>query len=86
MESLLNAALRSAISATKNGGLPNPDVQMSPTELKDMRNKLEMSQAEFSAFLGVSLDTIKSWETGRRSPNKFIAPTLARVRSELEDA
>lgn len=37
-------------------------------ELKAFRKTLGMTQAEFAALIGVSLGTIKYWETGGRVP------------------
>src|SRR5580693_6775029 len=37
-------------------------------DVKAIRNKLRMTQARFSNTFGFSLDAIKHWEGGRRSP------------------
>src|ERR1700690_4076133 len=37
-------------------------------DLKAIRNRLGMTQARFSNTFGFSLDAIKHWEGGRRSP------------------
>src|SRR6202158_278014 len=37
-------------------------------DVKSIRNKLNMTQARFSNTFGFSLDAIKHWEGGRRSP------------------
>ena len=37
-------------------------------EIKNIRNGLNMSQAIFAGFLGVSLKTVEAWEAGRKSP------------------
>ena len=34
------------------------------------RNRLNLTQAELSQLLGVSLKTIKNWEQGTRKPSK----------------
>jgi putative transcriptional regulator len=36
--------------------------------VKEIREKLNMTQEEFSKSFGVSLATIQNWEQGRRSP------------------
>src|ERR1700687_406445 len=36
--------------------------------VKSIRNKLRMTQARFSDVFGFSLDAIKHWEGGRRTP------------------
>jgi len=37
-------------------------------DVKAIRNKLRMTQAKFSNTFGFSLDAIKHWEGGRRTP------------------
>src|SRR5438128_12313362 len=37
-------------------------------DVKSIRNKLRMTQARFSDTFGFSLDAIKHWEGGRRTP------------------
>ncbi len=37
-------------------------------DVKSIRNKLRMTQAHFSDVFGFSLDAIKHWEGGRRTP------------------
>lgn len=37
-------------------------------DVKGIRNKLRMTQARFSDVFGFSLDAIKHWEGGRRTP------------------
>src|SRR5260370_39944787 len=37
-------------------------------DVKSIRNKLRMTQARFSDAFGFSLDAIKHWEGGRRTP------------------
>src|SRR5277367_5975342 len=37
-------------------------------DVKGIRNKLNMTQSRFSETFGFSLDAIKHWEGGRRTP------------------
>lgn len=37
-------------------------------DVKSIRNKLNMTQSHFSSTFGFSLDAIKHWEGGRRTP------------------
>ena len=39
---------------------------MTPTEIKKLRIDLDLTQKELAAKMKVSIDTIKSWESGRR--------------------
>lgn len=38
------------------------------TDIKELRNELSFSQAEFAAIIGVSTKTLQNWEQGRRKP------------------
>jgi|SRR5580658_725758 putative transcriptional regulator len=37
-------------------------------DVKDIRKRLKMTQARFSDTFGFSLDAVKHWEGGRRTP------------------
>jgi putative transcriptional regulator len=37
-------------------------------DVKSIRNRLKMTQARFSDTFGFSLDAVKHWEGGRRTP------------------
>lgn len=45
-----------------------PENLLSPKEILDLRLRLGLTQAQFAERLGASLDTVRSWETGRRHP------------------
>ena len=46
----------------------NPVPKITPDEIKELRNALNMTQSTFAAVLGVSCKTIEAWETGTNSP------------------
>ena len=39
-----------------------------PSSAKEIRSRLNLSQAAFAALMGVSLRTVQDWEQGRREP------------------
>lgn len=39
-----------------------------PVDIKRIRTKLDVSQAQFSLMIGVSKSTLQNWEQGRREP------------------
>ena len=41
---------------------------MTPDAIRHLRATLNLTQLELARRLGVSIDTIKAWESGRRSP------------------
>lgn len=48
-----------------------------PADVKDIREKLKVSQAEFALMIGVSVATLRNWEQERRTPD---GPALALLR------
>src|SRR5689334_5820093 len=36
--------------------------------VRDLRRRAHLTQAQFAATIGVSLDTVRNWEQGKRSP------------------
>lgn len=48
-----------------------------PASPKEIRTRLELSQAAFAGLMGVSLRTIQDWEQGRRKPS---GPAIALLR------
>ncbi|CAM3624194.1 Antitoxin igA-2 [Vibrio aerogenes CECT 7868] len=53
-------------------------------DVKAIRAQLKVSQAEFAAALGTSVDTIKSWESRRRNPTGLAAKVLAMIKDNPE--
>ena len=43
--------------------------EISPADIKDIRENLGMSQGAFAIVIGVSRKTVESWESGRYSPD-----------------
>ena len=42
---------------------------MLPEEVKAVRYKLKQTQAEFAMMIGVSVNTLQSWEEGKHHPD-----------------
>lgn len=40
-----------------------------PVDVKELRNKIGMTQSAFAASLGISLGTLRHWERGDRYPH-----------------
>ena len=40
-----------------------------PSSAREIRMKLNLSQAAFAGLMGVSLRTVQDWEQGRREPS-----------------
>ncbi len=41
---------------------------LSKIDVKALRDRLSLTQTEFSAMIGVSVRTLQNWEQGRREP------------------
>lgn len=42
--------------------------QFEPVDVKNIRHKIDMTQAEFASTFGISLGTLRHWERGDRTP------------------
>ncbi|QFI55575.1 NadS family protein [Aeromonas simiae] len=51
-------------------------------EIKAIRAALNLSQQEFSIGIGVSLNTVKSWESNQRRPTGRSAELLAMLKAD----
>ncbi|AEK63062.1 NadS family protein [Collimonas fungivorans] len=50
--------------------------QMSPTDVKAVREQIGLSQSEFAKLMRVSIKTLQNWEQHRRSPTGPAAALL----------
>jgi DNA primase len=58
---------------------------MTSKEIKELRNKLWLSQKQFAKQLGVSKRTIIRWESGRRTPDKEFQQKLLHLKTRVTD-
>jgi putative transcriptional regulator len=65
---------------TRDIPLPPPVEAIKPTDIVQIRQKLNASQGVFARMLNVSRDTEISWETGRRKPSGAALRLLQIVR------
>jgi putative transcriptional regulator len=73
------------IKAFKEGQVELKSRELSePSSPKEIRRKLELSQAAFAALMGVSLRTVQDWEQGRREPSGP-AKSLLRIAEQRPD-
>jgi putative transcriptional regulator len=56
-----------------------------PADIRAIRAKLEVTQAEFALMIGVSVATLRNWEQGRRMPDGP-ARALLRVAATAPEA
>lgn len=53
---------------------------------RDAREKLNLSQEKFASLLDVSVQTLRSWEAGRRNPSGSAKTLLKLVAADPEHA
>ena len=64
--------LQEALEIERGQKKPTSVVEL-PSNPKEVRKQLNLSQPEFAKFIGVKTDTLRNWEYGRRK-----IPTTAR--------
>jgi len=47
---------------------PSRKYEITPPDIKTVREKLQVTQREFATMIGVSIRTLQNWEQGRRKP------------------
>ena len=67
-QELLESA-QEAVDISKGLKKPSRVFHIEPVDVAATRKRLNLSQTEFAAMLGVSERTLQSWEQGRRKPS-----------------
>ncbi len=78
----LKASLEEAVAIKNGDASPARITRYNVADVKAIRAKLNVSQAELAAALGTSLDTIKSREQKRRNPTGLAAKVLATIQDD----
>jgi putative transcriptional regulator len=55
-------------SIMRGEDVPHRKTVLTTIDVKALRERLELTQAEFSTMIGVSIKTLQNWEQGRREP------------------
>lgn len=77
----LKASLEEAADIKNGDRSPARSTRYELADVKAIRAQLNVSQSEMAKVLGTSLDTVKSWESGRRNPTGLAAKVLAMVQA-----
>tara|TARA_R110001606_G_C15268678_1_gene639254 strand:+ start:132 stop:302 length:171 start_codon:yes stop_codon:yes gene_type:complete len=56
---------------------------MTQRKIKELRFKMDITQAQFALKLGVSIATVKAWEQGINQPNERTAYKLKSLAKEV---
>jgi transcriptional regulator with XRE-family HTH domain len=57
---------------------------MTPTEIRDFRKRLDMSQREFAKAVGVTQPAVQGWEKGRSDPPESTKELIKRWRENID--
>ena len=55
-------------SIMRGEDVPHRKTVLTTIDVKALRERLDLTQAEFSTMIGVSIKTLQNWEQGRREP------------------
>ena len=64
--------------------IPHRRTALSSIDVKALRERTGLTQAEFSEMIGVSIRTLQNWEQGRREPEGPAKALLRVVEREPE--
>ena len=73
----LSESLQEAIEIKKGKRAPARVTKYSPTVVSEIRQQLGVTQADLARTFGASLESVKSWELGRRHPSGLAAGVLS---------
>ena len=81
----LEANLKEAVDVVKGKVVPETAYMViTPATIKAIRRKVKMSQAMFARSYHLSLDTLKGWEQGKRSPDAAASNYLRLIQADPE--
>ena len=55
-----------------------------PALVKELRQRLDLTQEQFAQKVGVTYSTINHWENGKRIPQPFLLRRLLEIKEELD--
>ena len=50
-------------------------------EIRALREKMGLSQSEFSKYFGIPVGSVRNWEQGLSNPPAYVVDLIYRVRS-----
>lgn len=82
-----NNILASLREAAKNlrGGSRGRKSRLGPKQIRNVRQDLEMTQEQFAEKVGVSVQTVRSWEQGSRVPGALSLAMLGALLKEQKE-
>ena len=68
----------------RGGDVPHRRTVVTAIDVKALRERTGLTQADFSTMIGVSIKTLQNWEQGRREPEGPAKALLRVVEREPE--
>jgi len=56
-----------------------------PALVRELRQRLELTQEQFAHKVGVTYSTVNHWENGKRAPMPFLVKRLWQIKQELDE-
>jgi putative transcriptional regulator len=81
----LRASVREGGAILRGEHQPERTFTFAPLDVRRIRQNLGLSQRQFSALLGISVNTLQNWEQGRRQP-RGAAQILLRIAEQSPQA
>lgn len=60
--------------------MTDPDI---PKLIKELRERLGLTQEQFAQRLGVTFSSVNHWENDKRTPQPFLVRRLVEMKEEL---
>lgn len=54
-----------------------------PRLVKELRERLQLTQEQFALKVGVTYSTVNHWENGKRMPQPFLIRRLLELKEEI---
>ncbi len=55
-----------------------------PKIVKELRERLGLTQEQFAQKVGVTFSTVNHWENGKRNPQPFLVRRLIEIKDQLD--
>ncbi|WP_063651336.1 NadS family protein [Aliivibrio fischeri] len=79
----LETSMKQAVDINKGELNASRVVSVEVVDTKSIRKELNITQKQLSKILNISVDTIKSWESGRRNPNGLARKVLILLSNDI---
>ncbi|MFZ5949287.1 MAG: NadS family protein [Candidatus Rifleibacteriota bacterium] len=81
----LVASIKEAGKIHRGEMKPSRVFEITPLDVKQIREKLHKTQQEFALMIGISVATLRNWEQGRRRPEgpAMVLLKIAQTNPEL---